>query len=228
METFQVLLTIVSFALTTSRSAAATDVNVVVFLFRRESIYGDTRLLPALEIARDTISHRVERGEYANFTLHWEYSAEGCGHGVQYAVKDAAQLVFEKDVVAFFGPSCSSSMESVADFAAPMNIPIFSGSAGAASLGNKKRYHTLTQTNNNPGAMVSLVQDIFLHNGWDSCVLLRKGHLFLRAGSALEDGLREANIRPYSIYPAESSEEEFKSALKEASVNSRSEYQKNG
>ncbi|XP_033625244.1 atrial natriuretic peptide receptor 1-like [Asterias rubens] len=221
MEAFQVLLTIVSFALTTSRSAAATDVNVVVFLFRRESIYGDTRLLPALEIARDTISHRVERGEYANFTLHWEYSAEGCGHGVQYAVKDAAQLVFEKDVVAFFGPSCSSSMESVADFAAPMNIPIFSGSAGAASLGNKKRYHTLTQTNNNPGAMVSLVQDIFLHNGWDSCVLLRKGHLFLRAGSALEDGLREANIRPYSIYPAESSEEEFKSALKEASVNSR-------
>lgn len=227
MEGLPARLTIFAFALTLS-CTVATEVNVVVFLFRRDSVYGDTRLLPALAIARDTIAHRVGRGQYANFTLGWDYSAEGCGHGVQYAVREAAQLVFQKDVVAFFGPPCSNSMQSVADFAAPMNIPIFSGSAGAQELDNKKRYPTLTQTVHRPRTMVSLVKELFLHHGWDSCVLLRKGHLFLRAGSALEDGLREANVRPYSIYPASSTEEEFKIALEEAALNGRSEYERHG
>ncbi len=93
---------------------------------------------------------------------------------------------------------------------------------------NKKRYQTLTQTVHRPRTMVHFVAELFLRYGWDSCILLRKGHLFLRVGDTMEEVLREANIRPYSIYPASSSEEEFTSALKEASLNGRSEYERNG
>ena len=212
---------------TCSCDVVATEVKVAVFLFRSESIYGDTRILPAFKIARETISHRVEIGEYVNFTLHWLYSSEGCGHGVQYAVREAAQLHFKEDVVAYFGPSCSASMQSVADFAAPMNIPVFSGSAGATELENKVRYPTLTQTVNKPSTMVSFIRELFYMYGWDSCVLFIHGHFFTRPGKAIEDGLREANIRPYSIYLQHLGDKDVDSALEEASMNSQSKYGSN-
>ena len=217
----KVLLLIVILATCSGNETITVD--VVVILFTGNSIYGDTRILPALEIARETISHRVERGEYANFTLRWVYSEQGCSRGrVAYASGIAAQLYFERNVVAYFGPPCSIDMQSVADFAASMNIPIFSGSAGSHALESKRRYPTLTSTVNKVGTMVSFLEELLKFYGWDSIVLIVKGILFGNPGNAIEDGLRESGIRAQSFYFSWNDDTKFESTLRQAKSISRS------
>ena len=207
--------------------SAATDVDVVVVLFtRKKHIYGLERLLPAFEIARETISHRVERGEYANFTLRWVFTPDNCtlNGPVNNAIREAAKLYFEGKSLAYFGLSSSHTLSSVADFAASVNVPIFSGSAGTVELYNKDRYPTATQTIYDSNTMVSFLRELFLLNGWDSYVLLRKGYIARLIKDAIENGLREADVTGFTIF-VEDNDESYRESLERASVISRSEYE---
>ena len=197
------------------------SLSIFVFTFKsaKHSIYSESRILPALEIARETISHRVQRREYANFTLRWVYSFHGCSHGIQHAVGEAAQLYFEEDVVAYIGPPCSNPISSVADFAAAKGIPIFSGSAGSSELDNKVRYPTLTQTVFKPSTMASFLRGLFYKYDWNSCVVINSGHLYLRPALEIEAVLFEAGVRIF--YRRFQTDSDLDIILEEASLNSR-------
>ena len=207
----------------------AIDVNVAVFAFKYEYviIWSETRLLPAIEIAQETISHHVESGTYANFSLQLVYIPDSCNSLiVNEAIGGAAQLYFEDDVIAYFGPSCSYNLLSIADFAASMNVPIFSGSASTHELDNKDRYPTLTQTVYKPKTMGYFLRELFNHYGWDSYVLLVKGYFFYLAKGAIENSLHEEGKRVHTILMSfDVNVNDHESALKEAAIISHSKYE---
>ena len=203
---------------------SSTEIQVAVFLFGKpSSVYG-LRLLPAFEIARETISKRVEMNEYANFTLTWVPSTLGCGSPVRAAVGKAAKMTLRENVVAYFGPTCSSSMQAVGDLAAAFNVPVFSGSASSHDLDDKARYPTLTQTVYKPSSMVSFLDDLFHKFRWKSYVLLReRKSVFHLAADAIEDGLRGADITlAHTFYII--ADDGFDFVLEEASLLSQSKY----
>ena len=207
----------ICFALTCCCSAS-TDIDVAVFLYvsKGNSVFDFRRLLPALEIARETISHIVEIGEYANFTLRWVVTPERCAFStVNDAIRVAAKLFFEGKALAYFGPSCSGSLVSVADFAASVNVPIFSGSAGTVELYNKIRYPTATQTIYDSNTMVSFLRELFFLFGWDSYVLLRKGYIALLIKDSIENSLREADTSGFTIFVEDYDESCKESLLRE-------------
>ncbi len=203
-----------------------TDVEVAVFLSRKYpvgNLFEGPRLLPAIEVAGDTISRRVDSGEYANFTLKWIHSQTGCSWSVQAVMGAAARLYFENHVLAFFGPACSNGILGIGDFAASMNLPMFSGSAYIHELDNKDRYPTLTQTTYKSSTMVSFLKKLFELFGWNSYFLLGKGYGFTVTRSSIEDNLRDAGIRGFTL-EVHNTEKDFKIPLKEASTIGRSEY----
>ena len=205
----------------------AIDVNVAVFAFKYENaiIWSETRLLPAIEIAQETISHRVESGAYANFSVQLVDIPDSCfGRRVNEAIGGAAQLYFEDDVIAYFGPSCSFYLLSIADFAASMNVPIFSGSASTHELDNKDRYPTLTQTVYKPKTMGYFLRELFNLYGWDSYVLFVRSGVFSLAEGAIEGSLHESGKRGHSLrmYYRDNDHESF---LKEAANKSHSKYE---
>ena len=124
--------------------------------------------------------------------------------------------------MAYFGPPCSGDLQSVADFAASMNIPIFSGSATLKALENKKRFHTLTNTVYQVGTMVSFLKELLKFYGWDSIVLIVKGILFRNPGNAIEDGLRESGIQAQSFFFTYNDNTKFESTLRQATSISQS------
>ena len=207
----------------------AIDVNIAVFVHKSKyvNVWTETRLLPAIEIAQETISHRVESGAYANFSLQLVDIPDRCiGWRANEAIGGAAQLYFEDDVIAYFGPSCSVNLLSIADFAASMNVPIFSGSASSHELDNKDRYPTLTQTVYKPKTMGYFLRELFNHYGWDSYVLLVKGYLFYLAKGAIENSLHEEGKRVHTILMSfDVNVNDHESALKEAAIISHSKYE---
>ena len=203
----------------------AVHIPVVVFPSPDETVYSAKRLIPALEIARDIISERVEFGAYANFTISWFISETGCSYAERFSVGIAAQRFFLENASAFFGPACSSNMLSVGDLAASLNIPVLSGSASSHELDNKDRYVTLTQTVYKPSMMVSFVEQLFEIYKWDSCTLIRSvPDIFTNAGEALEEGLLEEERRVI-ILELNDTNNDFEYVLKEASKNTRSKYE---
>ena len=205
---------------------AATEIKIGILLTQLPwSVSRDERLLPAFQIAQETIESRVQNGSYGNFTLKWLFSPQGCSFPVNAAVGAAARLYFEEDVAAFFGPPCSKNIMGVGDLAAELNLPIFSGSASSHELDYKARFPTLTQTTFRAGTMVSFLKKLFAHYGWKSFVLLRGGDLFNISGQAIENGLREAGIKTFvNLVKFDTNGSETHTILKEASVLSQSKY----
>lgn len=202
-------------------STFATEIHVALFLARSMSSVLGLRVFPAFEIARETVSRRVERHEYANFTLRWVPSTLGCGYPVRAAVGEAAKMTLLETVVAYFGPACSGSLRAVGDLAASLNVPVFSGSASSHELDDKARYPTLTQTVYKPSAMVFFLKDLLHKFFWKSYVLIRdKSQVFTLSADAIEDGLRDTDIKPYTIYAT--NYDDFDSVLQKASSISQS------
>ena len=209
----------------TITSTTATNIHIGLMLSAKETfVLGGNRLLPALQIAQETISHLVQTGEYANFSLHLDYSPTGCAKPVKTSLGAATQFYFEDRVAAFIGPPCSSEMPGVGDLAAAFNLPAMSGSASAYELDDKDRFPTLTQLVFKPTTVASFLRELFFFYGWDSYVLIRttSGYHSLPA-AAIEDGLRDAGIRSYIFYVT--SDDDFESILEEASYVSRSKYE---
>lgn len=203
--------------------STATEIRVALFLSETETSILGRRILPAFEIAQETLSDRVEMGESFNFTLFLFYSSTGCQYPLRSAVGVGARLFFEEGAVAFFGPTCSDSLLAVADLAATLNIPVFSGSASSHNLDDKTRFPTLTQTVYKPLTMVSFLNEIFDKYGWNNHVLIHEAaNVFDLAADAIADGLRLAGKRSYIIYVND--DEDFDAVLKEASVISQSKY----
>lgn len=164
------------------------DIPIVIFPSPDQSVYAANRLLPAFDIANETISERVERGEFANFSISWVYYSTGCSHEERLSAGLAAERYFFKSATAFFGPTCSNNLLSVADFASYFNITVLSGSASSHDLDDKNRYPTLTQTVYKPTAMVNFVNELFKEFNWDACALIRGGSdVFKLAGEAFEE-----------------------------------------
>ena len=205
----------------------AIDVNIAVFVYKSKSlnVWTETRLLPAIEIAQETISYRVESGAYANFSLQLVDIPDSCNWWkANEAIGGAAQLYFEDDVIAYFGPSCSYNLLSIADFAASMNVPIFSGSASSHELDDKDRYPTLTQTVYKPKTMGYFLRELFNIYGWDSYVLIvGGGGVFFFAEGAIEGSLHESGKRGHSLWMYYGDDHE--SFLKEAANKSHSKYE---
>ena len=205
------------------------EVDVAVFLSRFPNdiqLSSDTRLLPALEIARETISHRVQTGEYANFTLRWVVTHDNCDwRGVNDALKGAATLYFEGKALAYFGPSCQNYMLSVADFAASMNVPIFSGSADKIQeLDLKGRYATVTQTVIKESPLAHFLREVCFIYDWDSFSLIGQGHTTLHTAYSIQSQLgASAGFQVYTLH-IEKNVRDYESHLKRASLNSRSKY----
>ncbi|XP_038058319.1 atrial natriuretic peptide receptor 1-like isoform X3 [Patiria miniata] len=172
-------------------------------------------------IAINKIDRLVESGEYANFTFEWVNSPTGCDRPKRTSAAVAGEFYFEQGVVAFFGPACSSSLITVGDFAASLNVPIFSGTAGAVELEDKARYTTLTQTVYRTGTMSEMVVGLFHHYGWGFCVLLQGAFgFFERAADALKDGFRAADLGLFTLY-FDNYEDDLEGMLTEASWHSR-------
>lgn len=199
-----------------------TEIHVVLFLSKnRKGILGN-RILPAFEIARETIFSRVETGEYFNFSLQYIHSVKGCENPKKSAVGYAARSFFKKGTMTFFGPTCSASMLGVADLAAYLNAAVFSGSASSHDLDDKARFPTMTQTVFKTSTMVSFMRELFHLFDWKSCVLIVGGKsLNIFTADAIEVGLRGIGVRSYNIHLAA---ENFDHILQEASVISQSEY----
>ncbi|XP_071788532.1 atrial natriuretic peptide receptor 1-like [Asterias amurensis] len=199
----------------------STKIRVGVILSHiKTHILGQARLYPALEVAQETISSRVQSGDYANFSIELQFSPTGCSRPVEFSLGVAAHFYFDDEIAALLGPACSSDMESVGDLAAALNIPIFSPSASSHGLDNKGRYPTLTQLVFKPSTMADFLGKLFLLYGWDSFVLLGVSTGYhSRPTAAVEDGMRELGIRSYVIYIDEV--EDFNATLKEASLISR-------
>ena len=203
----------------------AVHIPVVVFPSPDDTVYAAKRLIPALEIARDIISARVESGAYANFTINWFVSETGCSHAERLSVGVAAQRFFLENATAFIGPTCSNNMLSVGDLAAFLNITVLSGSASAHELDDKDRYTTLTQMVYKPSVMASFVEELFETYKWDSCTLIRSvPDIFTLAGEALEEGLLEEERRVI-ILELNDTNNDYEYVLREASKNTRSKYE---
>lgn len=205
-------------------SIGSLDVDVAVLLSATKSTHSGTRLLPALEIAIETISHRVEIGQYANFTLKMTYSPTGCSRPLKPSLGVAAQLFFQGKTSSYFGPSCSSNLIGVADFAAWANLPVFSGSASSSDLDKKTRFLTLTQNVYRASTLVSFLKRLFNLYGWKSFTLLTKGSLFEYTGEAIAEGLTQEGIKAYTILLKDKKHISNESSLNEASYRSRSKY----
>ena len=204
-------------------ATSATEIRVALFLSGVETSILGRRLLPAFEIAEETISHRMEIGETFNFTLLVFRSSTGCEYPIKSAVGVAARLFFQEGVVSFFGPACSSSLLAVGDLAASLSIPVFSGSACSHDLDDKTRFPTLTQTVYKPLTMVSFLNKIFDKYLWSNYVLIHEAvDVFDLAGDAIADGLRKAGKRSYIRYVT--GDDDFDTVLEEASVVSQSKY----
>ncbi|XP_071788533.1 atrial natriuretic peptide receptor 1-like [Asterias amurensis] len=199
----------------------STRIRVGVLLSnKRTHILGQARLYPALEVAQETISSRVQSGDYANFSIELQFSPTGCSGPVEVSLGVAAHFYFDDEIAALLGPACSSDMESVGDLAAALNIPILSPSGSSHELDDKGRYPTLTQLVFKSSTMADFLGRLFLLYGWNSFVLLgvSSGYHSLPT-AAVEDGMRELGVRSYVIYIDEV--EDFNATLEEASLISR-------
>ena len=165
------------------------------------SLVSPVRLSPVLDMAVEEISHRVESGQYANFSLSVTYSLTGCALPRRDAVGVAARLYFEEDISALFGPVCSDLTLAVGDLAASLNLPMISFSANDHNLDDKIRFPTLTQTTIKSTQWCPLFLDLCRRYEWKIVVLLRTEHIFYKLpANSLEDCLVEAGIRTTIIH----------------------------
>ena len=168
---------------------------------RAPSMLSGPRLAPAVDMALSDIWHRVDSGQYANFSLNVTYSPTGCAGPTRDAVGISARLYFRSNLSAIFGPSCSSSALVVGDLAATLNLPMVSFLANDHNLDDKDRYTTLTQTSFKSTKWCPLFLDFCRRYNWKTIVLLRTvGSFYILPSNSLEDCLREAEIKSTVIY----------------------------
>ena len=202
----------------------AMDIPIVIFPSPEQSVYAANRLLPAFDIAYQTISERVQSGKYANFTISWVYYSTGCSHNERLSVGMAAERYFFENAAAFFGPTCSNNLLSVADFASFYNITVLSGSASSHDLDDKERFPTLTQTVYKPTAMVNFVNELFKEFEWTSCAMIRGGSdVFNLAGEAFEEIMQRAG-RSVFIIELNDTNNDYVHTLQQTREDYRSKY----
>ena len=188
------------------------------------SLFSTVRLSPVVDMALRKIARRVDSGQYANFSLHPTYSLTGCASPLRSSVGVAAELYFENNVAALFGPTCSSNALVVGHLAASLNLTMLSFGANDHELDEKTTYATLTQTTFKSTGWCPIVQRLCLRYRWKTIVVVRvESGFFALPSNSLEECLREAGIRSTIIhldwYPDDPGR-----ALVEAALHGRSKY----
>ncbi|XP_038057182.1 atrial natriuretic peptide receptor 3-like [Patiria miniata] len=147
--------------------------------FKKVPLVSKYYLLPAAQIAFETVAKRLERGVYNNFSMTHVSTDECCTRPVRSTGALAASMYHDDGVVAFLGPAVSPDMAAVADMAAYWNLPVLAGAATSTLLDEKKRFPTLTRTGPNVELMVQFMTAVLRHLGWTSCAILRGLQIYL-------------------------------------------------
>ncbi|XP_038059993.1 atrial natriuretic peptide receptor 3-like isoform X1 [Patiria miniata] len=130
-------------------------------------------LLPAAQIAFETVAKRLERGVYKNFSMTHVSTDECCTRPVRSSGALASSMYHDDGVDAFLGPAVSPDMAAVADMAAYWNLPVLAGAATSTLLDDKTRFPTLTRACPGMGPMVQFMTAVLRHLGLTSCAILR-------------------------------------------------------
>ncbi len=122
------------------------NIRVILMLSSKNHIIQERRIKPAFDIAMEKVQRDVRTGIYSNFTINYVYSDKGCTGPKVLGPGVVSQIYSKNDIVALFGPPCTSSGVAVSDMASFWNIPMLSGATTGAELGNKNRHSHLTRT----------------------------------------------------------------------------------
>ncbi|XP_038066258.1 atrial natriuretic peptide receptor 3-like [Patiria miniata] len=141
--------------------------------FEKEPLVSKYYLLPAAQIAFETVAKRLERGVYKNFSMTHVSTNECCTRPVRSTGALASSMYHDDGVDAFLGPAVSPDMAAVADMAAYWNLPVLAGAATSTLLDNKTRFPTLTRTGPCVELMVQFMTAVLRHLGLTSCAILR-------------------------------------------------------
>lgn len=203
----------------------AVTVNIGVLLQGGERyIFTTSRVKPGVDIALETITKRIQDGEYVNFTLKSYYQNTGpvCPSYMN-AAGIASMMYFRNDVVAFIGPPCSFETISVSDLSAFWNIPVVSGVSTSSTLDNKARFKTLTRTAYKLGTLGAFIAQVFDKYNWRRCSIVWDNWATFRiASSAIRATLLAREFHIHDVPIQEFGNEE--DAFDEAAINSRSKY----
>ncbi|KAJ8046329.1 Atrial natriuretic peptide receptor 2 [Holothuria leucospilota] len=165
------------------------------------SIYGEiasidqVRLLPAVQIAVNTINQRVRDGLYHNFTFNVLHETVNCDQFPIRGPSLASEYYFREVITAVVGPPCSRQNIGVADLAAFWNIAAISGVSSAVELSDKTRFTTFTRTSFLADGLASAVVATMKQYNWKRCSFIwsSTGYWSIME-KALAGKLQQANI----------------------------------
>ena len=149
---------------------------------------------PACDFALKTINDLAHEGIYLNISISyvWSTTDKFCGYPIMKAPGIVAQLYYEHNIMALFGPPCSSETSGVADLAAYWNIPVLSGVSTSKALDQKNRFRTLTRTSFNFSTLYNFFLSLFEKNKWETAaIVVDQTTLLPRFWPFVADGLKD-------------------------------------
>ncbi|XP_038058318.1 atrial natriuretic peptide receptor 1-like isoform X2 [Patiria miniata] len=162
------------FVLSISQLVAAVVVPISVIVGGNTScsLVSGKRIIPAVEVALETISHRIVNDKYANFSLTCVFSYLGCSEPLRADVAAVSALYHKGEVAAFLGPPCLDALVAAADLSAAWNLPLLSPSANSDVLHDKERFRTLTQVAYQTSTLQDFVVTLFERFQWKTTVII--------------------------------------------------------
>ncbi|KAJ8036315.1 hypothetical protein HOLleu_20251 [Holothuria leucospilota] len=159
-----------------------------------------TQLKPPFDIALKSVSERVEKGEFNNFTFT-TYLRETAQNGQKIGSGLVADLVNEHDIHVVFGHPSSSEMVGIGDLVAHWNIPALTTAAINAELEDRRRFTTFTRTSMRAEAIGWLITRLFSTFEWNLCILIYSHYgPFRSISNAVLQTLQEGGVVASFLY----------------------------
>ncbi|XP_070536695.1 atrial natriuretic peptide receptor 1-like isoform X3 [Ptychodera flava] len=127
---------------------------------------------PAIDIAADSVKSDPMFFGDKNVNMTFRTRDSQCSNAM--APIRAVEFITEKQVDAFFGPTCEYAFAAVARFAGHWDIPVITTGALAKEFGEKRgpQFHTVTRTHGTHPKMADFFMKILAHFKWNTTSLL--------------------------------------------------------
>ncbi|XP_041355357.1 atrial natriuretic peptide receptor 3-like [Gigantopelta aegis] len=168
-------ITLLGFVCVLLGMTSSLEIKIAVILpFDDARLFGDRKIAPAIEVARDRLKEDQILLNSTTIVVHYEDSQCDIAHGINKAIK----LYMDHEVHVFLGPVCDFAVAPVARQSRFWNLPVVSGGAMARefALFKNTTYSHLTRVGPvNFHSLSKLIELIFIHFKWKRLKLLYEG-----------------------------------------------------
>ncbi len=152
---------------------------------------------PSCDIAVERVNAQPHLYNNISLSYEWSPTSNTCGRPVMTAPGIASKMYYTQNILAVFGPPCSTETGPIADLANFWNIPILSGTSTASYMDDKSRYRTLTRTSFVLSTLGDFFVDIFARFKWTAASLIwenKTGVIFTLLLGTLSGSLGNAGV----------------------------------